>query len=198
MPRAPRSRLIAAGGFILAAAIGLAALMLSMGPPDSNYFGPNEPTWVRVPTTLGDPVYVGVLVLHAHPGDSIVVESLTPDGLLGDATVEPIARVVEEPARLIGGMRESDLDDVLDLSAYGPVAGLRFSAAVDGVELAVRISGTTSVHGFDGVRLRFRVDAQAQPIDDWIPLRASVCSGATMAEAVEVCAPIASEMHEGR
>lgn len=198
MLRAPRRRLIAAGGSALAAAIALAAFMLSTGPPDSDYFGPNEPTWVRVPSTLGDPVYVGVLILHAHPGDSVVLESVTVEGLLGDATVEPIARVVEEPARIIGGMRESDLDDVLDLSAYGPVAGLPFSAAVDGVELALRISGSTPVHGFDGVRLRFRVGAQAEPMDDRIPLRASVCSGATMAEAVEVCGPIASEMHEGR
>jgi hypothetical protein len=187
-------RSIAAAGFVLVAAILAGRFLLARGLEDSNYFGPNEPTWVRVPTTIGDPVYVGILLLRAHPGDAIELESLEVDGLIGDTMVEPIARVLSGPTRTLGGIAESDLGDTIDLSSYGPIRMLHF-AEVDGeVELAVRVEGTAPVHGFDGVRLRFRINGASTLTEDWIPIRASICTALTRDEAVARCKPIADQM----
>jgi hypothetical protein len=189
-----RRRSIAAAGLVLAAAILGGAFLLLRGPVDSDYFGPNEPTWVRVPTTIGDPVYVGVLVLRAQAGDLVELESVLVDGLIGDTSVEPMARVLSGPTRILGGIAESDLGDAIDLSTYMPLAMLRFSASDGPVEFAVRVVGTAPVHGFNGLRLRFRINGAAAVLEDWIPMRASICTGSTFAEAVERCRPIAEEM----
>ena len=152
------------------------------------------PTWVRVPTTLGDPVYVGVLVLHAKPGDTIELDSLVVEGLEGDATVKPMVRILHGETRTLGGIAESDLGDTIDLSTYRPLTMLRFAEADGPVEFAVRVDGTTPVHGFNGLRLRFRIDGIGSVIEDWIPMRASVCTGTTRPEAVERCRPIEQQM----
>jgi hypothetical protein len=185
---------IAAAGILLVAAVVLGSYLLTRGPSDSDYFGPNEPTWVRVPTTLGDPVYVGILILRAQPGHTVELEGLVVEGITGDAVVAPMVRHIQEPASVLGGIAESDLGGAIDLSTYGPLAGLRFSPADDPVELAVRITGTTPVHGFDGLRLRFSINDGEATVDDRIPMRASVCTGTTRAEAVESCRPIEAEM----
>jgi hypothetical protein len=116
------------------------------------------------------------------------------DGLLGDTSVEPMARVLSGPTRMLGGIAESDLGDAIDLSTYLPLAMLRFSRADGPVEFAVRVVGTAPVHGFNGLRLRFRINGAAAVLEDWIPMRASICTGSTFAEAVERCRPIAEEM----
>jgi hypothetical protein len=190
--------MIAAAGVVLAAAIVAGAFVLGRGPVDSDYFGPNEPTWVRVPTTIGDPVYVGILVLRAQPGDTIELESVQAEGLLGDTSVEPLARVLSAPTRILGAIAESDLGDTIDLSSYVPSAMLRFSEAGGPVELAVRVVGTTPVHGFNGLRIRFRINGDTALVEDWIPMRASICTGLTFAEAVERCRPIAEQMESER
>ena len=194
MPSAFSRRMIAAAGVVLAAAILAGAFLLGRGPVDSDYFGPNEPTWVRVPTTIGDPVYVGILVLRAQPGDTIELESVQVDGLLGDTSVEPMARVLSGPTRILGAIAESDLGDTIDLSSYMPSAMLRFSEAVGPVELAVRVVGTAPVHGFNGLRIRFRINGATAVVEDWIPMRASICTGSTRAEALERCQPLAQQM----
>jgi hypothetical protein len=185
-------RRTAAAGLVLAAAAIAGGFVIARGPADSDYFGPNEPTWVRVPTTLGDPVYVGVLVLRAQPGDSVELDEMLVEGIQGDATVEPIVRVLRTETRILGGIAESDLGDTIDLASYSPLTALRFAEADGPVELAVRIVGTTPVHGFNGLRLRVRIDGV--PIEDWIPMRASICTGSTRPEAVERCRPIEAQM----
>ncbi len=185
---------IAAAGLVLAAAILAGAFLATRGPVDSDYFGPNEPTWVRVPATIGDPVYVGIRVLYAQPGDVVELDSVEVEGLSGDAEIEPIVRVLDGPSRILGGIAASHLGDTIDLSTYAPFAPLQFAEAESPVELAVRVVGTAPVHGFKGVRLRFRINGATAVIEDWIPARASICTGATFAQAVERCQPIADQM----
>jgi hypothetical protein len=188
-------RLIAAAGFVLAAAVlAGGGFLLVRGPVDSDYFGPNMPTWVRVPTTIGDPVYVGVLLLRAQPGDAVELDSLLVEGLIADTGVAPMVRILHGETRILGGISESDLGDTIDLSSYGSLSMLRFSETDGPVELAVRVVGTAPVHGFDGLRLRFRISGAAAVIEDWIPMRASICTGSTFTEAVERCRPIAEQM----
>lgn len=194
MARRPSPRTIAAAGSVLVAAILAGAYILERGPADSDYFGPNMPTWVRVPTTLADPVYVGVLVLHAHSGDAIELDSLVVEGLQGDATIEPMVRILRGETRTLGGIAESDLGETIDLSTYRPLTMLRFAEADGPVEFAVRVVGTTPVHGFNGLRLRFRIEGTASVIEDWIPMRASICTGTTRPEAIERCVPIEQQM----
>jgi hypothetical protein len=191
-------RSIAAAGLVLAAAISGGAYLALRGPEDSDYFGPNEPTWVRVPARIDDPVYVGVLVLRARSGDVVELDSVVVEGVSGDATIEPIVRTLRGPSRILGAIAASDLGDAIDLSTYGPFATLRFSEATGPVELAVRVVGTAPVHGFNGVRLRFRVNGGAAVFEDWIPMRASICTGLTFAEAVDRCRPIAEQMSSER
>ena len=156
MPRPPSRRPIAAAGLVLAAAVLAGGLLLASGQADSDYFGPNMPTWVRVPTTFGDPVYVGVLVLRAQPGDAVELDSLVVDGLIGDTGVEPMVRILQEETRILGGITESGLGDTIDLSSYGSLARLRFSEGDGPVEFAVRVVGTTPIHGFNGLHLRIQ------------------------------------------
>lgn len=189
-----RRRSIDAVGLVLVAAVFGGAFLLTRGPMDSDYFGPNEPTWVRVPAKLGDPVYVGVRLLYARPGDAVELDSVAVEGISGDADVEPIVRTLPGPSRILGAIAASDLGDTIDLSTYVPFSTLRFSAANGPVELAVRVVGTAPIHGFNGVRLRFRINGAAAVIEDWIPMRASVCTGSTFPAAVERCEPIAEQM----
>lgn len=185
---------MAAAGLALVAAILGGALLLARGPVDSDYFGPNTPTWVYVPATIGDPVYVGVLLLRAQPGDTIELDSLGVDGLIGDTNVHPMVRMLPEETRILGGITESDLGDTIDLSSYRSLPMPRFSEADGPVELAVRVVGTAPTHGFNGLRLRFRINGAAAVIEDWFPMRASICTGSTFQEAVERCRPIAEQM----
>ena len=189
-----RRKAIAAAGILLVAAILAGAYLEQSSPPDSDYFGPNEPTWVRVPTTLGDPVFVGVLVLHARPGDVIELDSLIVEKLEGDAAITPIARVLKGETQILGGIAASDLGDAIDLSTYVPMAMLRFTEADGAVELAVRVSGSAPIHGFNGLRLRFTIDGARSVVEDRIPMRASICTGASRPEAVERCRPIEEQM----
>ena len=194
MPPGLSRRSIAAVGLVLAAAILAGGFLLVRGPVDSDYFGPDMPTWVRVPATIGDPVYVGVLVLHAQPGDAIELEALGIDGLIGDADVEPMVRILHGETRILGGIAERDLVDKIDLSTYRALSMLRFSEADGSVELAVRVVGTTPIHGFNGLRLRFRLNGAATVLEDWFPMRASICVDSTFAGAVERCRPVAEQM----
>ena len=194
MGAAPGRRSIAAAGLVLVAAIVAGAFLATRGPVDSDYFGPNEPTWVRVPTTIGDPVYVGILVLHAQPGDVVELDSVLVEGRSGDANIEPIVRILDGPSRILGAIAASHLGETIDLSTYAPFSPLRFSEANGSVELAVRVAGTAPVHGFNGVRLRFMINRATAVTEDWIPMRASICTGSTFAEAVERCRPIAGQM----
>lgn len=194
MASAPKRRSIAAAGVILVAAILAGAFLAIRGPVDSDYFGPNEPTWVRVPTTIGDPVYVGLLVLYAQSGDVVELDSVVVEGLSGDPSIEPIVRILDGPSRILGAIAASHLGDTIDLSTYAPFSPLRFSEAAGPVELAVRVAGTAPVHGFNGARLRFRINGAAAVTEDWIPLRASICTGSTFAEAVDRCRPVADQM----
>ena len=193
MPQGFSRRSIAAAGLVLAAAIIGGAFLLARGAVDSDYFGPNMPTWVFVPATLGDPVYVGVLLLRAQPGDAIELDSLGTDGLIGDTSVQPMVRILDGPSRILGAITETDLGDTIDRSSYRSLSMLRFSEADGAVELAVRVVGTTPIHGFDGLRLRFRINGTAM-IEDWFPMRVSICVGSTFPEAVERCRPIAEQM----
>ena len=113
---------------------------------------------MRVPTTTGDPVYVGVLVLVARPGDTVRLESLVPAKVEGDAVIEPIVDVLDGETRLFGAIAESDVGDSADATAYEPLGGVEFADAAGPVALAVRIRGTTPVHGFDGLTLRYRLN----------------------------------------
>jgi hypothetical protein len=194
VPPALRRRSIAAAGLGLVAAILAGAFLATRGPVDSDYFGPNEPTWVRVPAAIGDPVYVGILVLYARSGDAVELDSVTVEGITGDASIEPIVRILDGPSRILGGIAASDLGDTIDLSTYAPFSTLRFSERSGPVELAVRVVGTSPVLGFDGVRLRFTINDAAAVIEDWIPMRASICTALTFAEAVEGCRHVADEM----
>jgi hypothetical protein len=192
--RALSRRSVAAAGLVLVAAILGCAFLLLRGPVDSDYFGPNEPTWVRVPAKVGDPVYVGVVVLHAQAGDAVELDSVVVEGRSGDASIEPIVRILHGPSRIVGAIAASDLGDAIDLSTYAPFSPLRFSETAGSVELAVRVVGSDPVHGFNGVRLRFRINGATAVIEDWIPMRASICTGLTLTEAVERCRPIADQM----
>lgn len=198
MPPAVRRRSIAAAGLVLVAAILGGAFVATRGPLDSDYFGPNEPTWVRVPAKLGDPVYVGILVLRARPGDAVELDSVAVEGITGDAGVEPIVRTLHGPSRILGAIAASDLGDAIDLSTYAPFSTVRFAEATGAVELAVRVVGTAPVHGFNGVRLRFRINGARAVLEDLIPMRASICTGLTFADAVERCRPIAEQMASER
>jgi hypothetical protein len=179
---------------VLVAAILGGAFLATRAPVDSDYFGPNQPTWVRVPAKLGDPVYVGILVLFARPGDTVELESVAVEGVSGNPSIEPIVRTLAGPSRVLGAIAASDLGDTIDLSTYAPFSRLRFSEGDGSIELAIRVVGTAPVHGFNGVRLRFTVNGAAPVIEDWIPMRASICTGSTSAEAVQRCRPIADQM----
>jgi hypothetical protein len=195
IPGTRRPLTIAAVGLALAAATLAAVTFVPRAPTDSDYFGPNTPTWVRVPTTLGDPVYVGVLVINALPGDAIELESLAFERVEGDATAEPLLRILGEEAQTLGGIAASNLPATFDLSTYRPLPGFRFTDLDGPVELSVRIEGPTPIHGFDGLWLRFTRKGGSTPVEDWLPMRASICTGTTLDEAVERCRPIESQMH---
>jgi hypothetical protein len=188
--RSTRAR--AAAGPALAAAL-LAASAFACGAADTDYFGSNEPTWVRVPATLGDPVYVGVLLLRAQPGDSIELVSLAAGGVANGTETHALVSVLGEETTWIGAMTESDLENVIDLDTYRPLAGARFSAADGPVALVIRVTGSGPMQGFDGVVLSFRRN-DGPVVEDHIPLRASICTGATFEDAVERCRPIESQM----
>ena len=194
MPPGSGRRLIAAAGLVLTAALLAGGFLLARGQVDSDYFGPNMPTWVRVPTTIGDTVYVGVLLLRAQTGDVVELDSLLVDGVIGGATIEPMVRILHGETRILGGITESDLGDSIDLSSYRTLSMLRFLETDGPVELAVRVTGNAPIQGFNGLRLRFRINDDAAVIEDWIPMRASICAGSTFAEAIERCRPIAEMM----
>jgi hypothetical protein len=151
--------------------------------------------WVRVPTPIGDPVYVGVLVLNAQPGDSIVLASQAIERREGDATVEPLLRILGDETQTLGGISASELPDSIDLTSYRPLPGFRFTDADGPVEFSVRIEGSTPIHGFDGLWLRFNRNGESNLVEDWIPIRASICSGSTRDQAAERCRPIEDQMH---
>ena len=195
MPRALRRPAFAAAALGLAAATLIAVAFWPHGPTDSDYFGPNEPTWVRVPTTLGDPVYVGVLVLNARPHDSLELVSLGLERVEGDATVEPMLRILGDDPQTLGGISASALPETIDLGAYSGLAGFRFADTDGPVELSLKIAGTSPIHGFGGLWLVFRRAGATEVLEDWIPMRASICTGSTLREAVELCRPIEAEMH---
>ena len=177
------------------AAAALAAVTLrGCASSDTDYFGPNEPTWVRVPTTTDDAVYVGVIVLNAHPGDTVRLDSIKVTRLEGDARVEPIVDVLHGETRLLGGISESAIGETADLDAYQPLSGTVFTEADGPVAFAVRVTGTTPVHGFDGLSIRFTLNDADQVVEDWIPMRASVCTATTLNESVEICEPIRRQM----
>jgi hypothetical protein len=190
-----RSRTIAAAALGLAAVILAAVALWPRGPTDSDYFGPNMPTWVRVPATLGDPVYVGVLVINALPGDAIQLDSLGVERIEGDASVEAMVRILGDETQTMGGIAASNLPGTFDLSTYRPLPGFRFSDLDGPVEFSLRITGTTPIHGFDGLWLRFARNGNSALSEDWIPMRASICTGATFEDAVERCRPIEGQMH---
>jgi hypothetical protein len=189
-----RAAPIAAAGITLAAALGLAVSVSPRAPTDSDYFGPNMPTWVRVPTTIGDPVYAGVLVLNAKSGDAIELRSLAIERLEGDAMVRPLVRALHGRTQTIGGIVASALPATIDLSTYTSLEGFRFTDADGPVEFALMIAGTTPIHGFDGLWLRFTRNGEPTHVEDWIPMRASVCTGSTLDQAVERCRPIEDQM----
>ena len=194
MRRPCGSRAIVAAGLGLAALVVGAFMVWQRGPTDSDYFGPNMPTWVRVPTVIGDPVYVGVLVFNARPGDSIELLALRLERVEGDAAVDPLLRVLHGGTETIGGIAASALPPTIDPSTYDPLPGFRFSDADGPVEFSLRIAGTSPVHGFDGMWLQFRRNG-SEVLEDWIPVRASICSGSTFDQAVERCRPIEDQMH---
>jgi hypothetical protein len=186
---------IGAAGFALAVLVLGVLALWPRGPTDSDYFGPNMPTWVRVPTTVGDPVYVGVLVLNARAGDVVELASLGIDRTEGDATIEPLVRVLAGETETLGGIAASALPPTIDLSSYSPLLGFRFAEADGPVELSLRVSGAAPIHGFDGLTLRFTRNGADEEVVDRIPMRASVCAGSTFDQAVELCRPIEDQMH---
>jgi hypothetical protein len=189
------------GGTIAAATLALVALVLgglALWPRarlDSDYFGPNMPTWVRVPTVRGDPVYVGVLRLSAQAGDVIELTSLDIERREGDAKVEPMLRILNGRTETLGGIAASALPDTFDLSTYLPLPGFRFADADGPVEFSLRVGGTSALQGFDGLWLGFTRNGDRAILEDWIPMRASICTGSTLEEAVERCRPIEAESH---
>jgi hypothetical protein len=181
----------------LATALFLGALTAGCQGSDSDYFGTYDSTWVAVPTVAGDPVYVGVTLLNAHPGDTVEIDSVTFGDVTGDAIAEPLAAILRGETHLLGGMRASEIGESVDLTPYASPVGLRFAAHDGPVALAARLSGTAPVLGFRYVVVRFR--ANDGPIHvDQIDFRASVCIGATFEEAVERCRPIEDEMDSFR
>ena len=191
-----RHRMIAAAGLAVVAVIILTLALWPRGPTDSDYFGPNEPTWVRVPAAFDDPVYVGVGMLNAKAGDAITLESLTLERLEGNPIVNPMLRIMGDDTQTFGGIAASALPDTLDLTAYVPLPGFRFTHEDGPVELSVRVEGKAPIHGFDGLWLRFTRNGESTLIDDWIPMRASICTGATLDSAIERCRAIADQMRD--
>jgi hypothetical protein len=184
----------AATGPMVGAALLTSTIAMACGASDSDYFGPNEPTWVRVPVTSRDPAYVGVIVLLARSGDTVTIDSVDFGGPVGDAHIEALVSILHGRTKLIGAIAESRLGAEIELSTYVPATGFQFDEADGAVALAARITGTTSVHGFRNVTVRFHTARGSRSWVDLIPYRASVCSAETFEAALQVCKPIADEM----
>ena len=183
----------AVAGLVLAAAL-FALPLMGCSADDSDYFGAYESSWVRIPIAAGDGAYVGITVLAAHDGDTVVLESVDFDGREGEATIEPLVAVLRGEARLIGAVAESEVGATVDLATYRAAAGVRFSEGEGPVALAARISGTSPVHGFGSVIVRFQIEGSSALRVDRIPFRATVCTAATVEAAVDVCRPIEDRM----
>jgi hypothetical protein len=176
----------AAAGKLPAAPL-LASLVIGCLSNDSDYFGPYESTWVRIPVARGEAAYVGITVMTAHEGEVIVLDSVDFEGREGDATIEPLVAAVREGTGLIGAIAASDIDASIDLDAYRPASGVRFAQGDGEVALAVRITGTSPVQGFESATIRFRTEGSSALRVDQIPLRATVCSGLTVELAIAIC-----------
>ena len=136
--RGLRRRWIAAAGLVARRGDPRGCIRGRPRPGDSDYFGPNMPTWVRVPTTLGDPVYVGVLVLRAQQGDAIELDSLVVEGLEGTrrSSRSRGSSTARRGPRWHRAKRPRRHHRSIDLHAADT---LRFTAADGPVEFAVRV-----------------------------------------------------------
>ena len=184
---------------VKAAAILARAAATSLGTSGcdiarSTYFGDDANTWVRVPVVNHENVYVGISLLQAQGDDTVELVSIEPTSVEGGTRVTGLASVLGGPTTWAGASRESDLAEAgIDLSKYAEVAGFKFDASDGPTALMVRVTGTEAVAGFRSLKLVFRRNGGATETAEF-GVRASVCSGSTMSEAVQVCQPIADEM----
>jgi hypothetical protein len=168
------------------AAVLIASAVSGCAEQDSDYFGPSDPIWVRVPTTVGDPVYVGVAVLSVAAGDTVELLSVSTGGAEGGASVEGLVSVLRGETRLIGAVAASDLPAEIDLGTYQSLAGARIHARDGPVTFVVRVTGSAPLYGFTELALRFRLNGAEVAVDRF-PLRATVCAGETRRQAAQAC-----------
>lgn len=175
-----------------AAAALATAMLVGCAAPDSDYFGPDEPTWVRVPTAVDEAVYVGVTVLRAAPGDTVELLAVSVDGVVGDVRADGLVSVLAGETQLIGAAAASDLPAEIELDRYGSPAGMRIDWGTGPVGFVVRVAGRSAVYGFGEVVLRYRVNG-SDPAIDRFPLRATVCADASRDLAIARCRKVAED-----
>ena len=183
----------AAAILVMAAAASLGASGCDIAR--SSYFGKVANTWVRLPVVNHENVYVGISLLQAQGDDRVELLSVEPTGVEGGTAVTGLASVLGGPTTWAGISRESELaEGGIELANYLGVAGFQFDASDGPVALMVRVTGSEPIAGFRTVKLVFRRNGGASETAEF-DVRASVCSGSTMPQAIEICQPIADEMN---
>ena len=128
--------------------IAVSLAVVGCGPAESAYFPTSGVTRVGAPALAGEPVYFGIELLRAEPGDVVRLEGLEVDAATGGASVEGIVAFLGEKKEWIGAGTDSDLVAAgIDASTYRPLSGTEFEAADGPVALAVRMTGSASTFG---------------------------------------------------
>jgi len=171
----------------MAVVAGVAMAATACSSPESTYFATSGTTVVSVPTDVPTSTYFGIEILMANDGDVVELRSVTPRGLRGDATVEGVASVLNGERTWIGAATGAGVIAAgIDLGAYRPVAGLAFATSDGPVALAVRVTGTEPVVGFDALTLQFTVDG-GPPLRQTFPVYVRVCRAETLMKAADLC-----------
>ncbi|MES2210310.1 MAG: hypothetical protein V4515_09005 [Chloroflexota bacterium] len=173
----------------------LAFTALGCSSGESAYFTRGDPIWVRAPTLDGQDVYVGIGILIAQGSDRVHLGSVEANGVEGDASIEGLAAVLGAETHLVGiGTVDALTASGVDLDAYRPITEVSISAQSGPVALILKVTGKAWIRGFRDVTLRFEVDGGVEQIETF-PTRATICSGATLDEALVRCRPIEEQMH---
>ncbi len=167
--------------------IALTIAVVGCGPAESDYFPTSGVTRVGAPALAGEPVYFGIELLNAEPGDVVRLEGLEVDAATGGASVEGLVAFLGEKKEWIGSGTGADLVAAgIDASTYRPVSGTEFKAADGPLALAVRMTGSASTFGFDSVRLLFRVNG-GPTVRERFHVGAIACAAADRDKARQIC-----------
>ena len=180
-------RRIAARPRAAAILIALSLAVVGCGPAESDYFPTSGVTRVGAPALTGEPLYFGIELLSAEPGDVVRLEGLEVDAATGGASVEGLVAFLGEEKEWIGAGTDADLVAAgIDASTYRPLSGAEFKAVDGSLALAVRITGSAPTFGFDSVRLLFRING-GPTVQERFRVSVIACAATDRDKARHIC-----------